>query len=379
MDLYDYQIKQIFEENGIPVLKGCVAYTPAEAQEVAERIGGTKWFVKAQMCGVYESLKDKTDACRWVAVATDPSDVFNQANRMLKDVFETDIGPQTVKKVYVEEACQIAQKIRISVQVDFEKQMVVFVLENQKGKMFRFPVPEKGITNGFLYQCLTKMDIAYRDLKKVCHIIQKLYQLFLKYEAVAVEINPMVLTLDHQIVALEGRILFDPDTLFKYPDIARMKEGETGREREMMAKQNNFKYITLNGNIACLVNGSGLGLATIDLIHACQGEVACLLDVGTEPSKETVAKAFRLVLSEPDIEGVLVNIFGGTTRCDIIAKGLIAAAQEIAVGMPIVVRMDGTNAQIGERFLIESGLPFVITHTMKEAIAEIVQKVQALS
>lgn len=379
MDLYDYQIKQIFEKNDIPVLKGVVAYTPAEAQEMAEKIGGMKWFVKAQMCGVYESLKDKTDACRWVEVANDPSDVFHIADRMLKDVFETDIGLQKVKKVYVEEACQIAQKLRLSIQVDFEKQVAVFVLENQKGKLFRFPLPEKGMTKGFVYRCLAKTDIGYRDLKKVADVIRNLYRLFLKYEAIAVEINPMVLTQDHQIVALEGRILFDPDALFKYPDIARMKEGESGREREMTAKQNNFKYITLNGNIACLVNGSGLGLATIDLIHVCQGEVACLLDVGTEPSKETVSKAFRLVLSEPDIEGVLVNIFGGTTRCDIIAKGLIAAAQEIAVGMPIVVRMDGTNAQIGERFLIESGLPFVITHTMKEAIEEIVQKVQALS
>jgi len=279
----------------------------------------------------------------------------------------------------VEEACQIVRKIRVSIQVDFEKQVVMFVLENQKGKVFRFSVPEKGMTNGFLFRCLARTDIAYRDLKKVCGIIRKLYQLFLKYEAVAVEINPMVVTANHGIIALEGRILFDSDSLFKYPNIARIKEEGVGREREMIAKQNNFKYITLNGNIACLVNGSGLGLATIDLIHTSQGEVACLLDVGTEPSKETVAKAFRLVLSEPDIEGVLVNIFGGTTRCDIIANGLIAAAQEIAVGMPIVVRMDGTNAQIGERFLIESGLPFVITHTMKEAITEIVQKVQALS
>ena len=379
MDLYDYQIKQIFEQNGIPVLKGAVAYTPAEAQEMAEKIGGAKWFVKAQMCGVYESLRDKTDACRWVEIAADPSDVFHIADRMLKDVFETDIGLQKVKKVYVEEACRIMQKIRVSIQVDFEKQQVMFVLEDQKEKLFRFPVPEKGITDGFLYRCLSKLDISYRDLKKICEIIRKLYQLFLKYEAVAVEISPMVLTEDHRIVALEGRILFDSDALFKHPEIMQMKEEETGREREMTAKQNNFKYITLNGNIACLVNGSGLGLATIDLIHACQGEVACLLDVGTEPSKETVAKAFRLVLSEPDVEGVLVNIFGGTTRCDIIAKGLIGAAQEIAVGMPIVVRMDGTNAQIGERFLIESGLPFVITHTMKEAIEEIVQKVQALS
>lgn len=143
MDLYDYQIKQIFEENGIPVLKGCVAYTPAEAQEVAERIGGTKWFVKAQMCGVYESLKDKTDACRWVAVATDPSDVFNQANRMLKDVFETDIGPQTVKKVYVEEACQIAQKSVFPFRWILKNKWWCLFWKTKKAKCFVFPFRKK--------------------------------------------------------------------------------------------------------------------------------------------------------------------------------------------------------------------------------------------
>ena len=160
MDLYDYQIKQIFKENGIPVLKGYVAYTPSEAQEVAERIGGTKWFVKAQMGSVYKSFKDRTDACRWVSIATDPSDVFNNANRMLKDVFETNTGLQKVKKVYVEEACQIVRKIRVSIQVDFEKQVVMFVLENQKGKVFRFSVPEKGMTNGFLFRCLAVTTIG---------------------------------------------------------------------------------------------------------------------------------------------------------------------------------------------------------------------------
>lgn len=379
MDIYDYQVKQIFKGAGIPVLAGFVAYTPAEAEKKASEIGGDKWFVKAQMSGVYENLRNKEDAHKWVEKANALSDVFEIADRMLKEVFETAIGPQKVKKVYVEKACDIAQKIRLSIQVDFDLQAVVFAIKNESDRILRFPVGEKGLTQSFLKECLEKAKVDKSDIMSVSEIVKKLYQVFREYDAVAVEISPLIITKRGKLMALEGRMIFDPDALFKVPEIVKIKELSSGYERELTAFRNNFKYTRLSGNIACLVNGTGLGLATVDLIHAFEGDVACLLDMGTEPTRETVSRAFKLILSEPNIEGVLVNIFGGTTRCDVIAQGLIAASKEIFVGMPIVVRMDGTNAKIGERILVESGLPFVIEHTMREAIEKIVKSVEELA
>ena len=193
----------------------------------------------------------------------------------------------------------------------------------------------------------------------------------------AVEINPLILTKSNQLFALNGRIIFDSHALFMHPEISALRDIDDGKEQEALAHRYNFSYLRFKGNIACLTNGAGLGLATLDLITHKKGKVACLLDIGTEPTKERVSKAFRLTMAEPDVEGILINILGEVTRCDIIAQGLISTAQQVPPGVPLVVRMAGTNASVGERLLTESKLPFIITHTMTEAVERLIKELKA--
>jgi succinyl-CoA synthetase beta subunit len=249
----------------------------------------------------------------------------------------------------------------------------------ENGHVKKYELNSKGITAFLMHRMANRMKLSSRLAVILTAIIRQMYVIFDTYKARAIELTPLVLTKDGHLVILDGRIVFDGDALFAYPDISALKEIDTGTEREHSARQNNFKYTKLGGNIACIVNGTGLGMATVDLIADKGGAVSCLLDIGTEPSKEVVAKAFRMVLGEPDIEGVLVNIFGGITRCDVIAQGLISASHEISVGMPLVVRMDGTNAAVGCRLLQESHLPFELTEQMDVAVEKIVARVEEVA
>ena len=191
----------------------------------------------------------------------------------------------------------------------------------------------------------------------------------------AVELNPIVQN-DKTLVVVDGRLVFDPDSLFRFPEIVKRQETKLGHERESLAKKNAFRYMKMNGNIACLVNGIGLGWATIDLIHQKKGKVACLLDVGTEPSANAVTKAMKLALAEPGVDGILVNIFGGLTGCKTIAEGVLAASPEIATGIPVVVRMAGLDAEEGVRLFNHSISPFLVMNQMADAVGEIVKQVK---
>ena len=236
---------------------------------------------------------------------------------------------------------------------------------------------EDVLSDDILERALRAFNIRdEKTQKSLVNILKKAYKLFRFYGAVAVELSPIVQLKDGSLKVIDGRLVFDPNTTHKFPELIPLIESRIGKEREKLARENHFRYMGLRGNIACVVNGIGLGWATVDLIQRKGGRVAALLDIGTEPTKETVTKSLRLVLSEPNVDGVLVNIFGGATRCDLIAEGLIAASPEMATGLPLVIRMDGINTDAGQRLLFESRLPFIVKTKMDDAVRAVVKAVK---
>ncbi len=384
MDIHEYQTKQIFAANNIPVLKGGVAYTAEEARQTAIQIGGDKWAVKVQLYDENRAtghfISDIMPNHAGVQYADTPDDVYRKAAEMLGRSFKTPAMPtgQIIRRVYVEEQCAIQSKRAVSIRIDAATQGIVVAVETD-GKLKQIPLSTGKPTLLFWRKIAIRLGFHGAQVLDMIPVLKGLYQVFQKYETYGVEMRPLIVTQDNRIIALNGRIIFDDNALFRYPEIAGLREVAAGHEREALARKSAFKYMGFNGNIACLVNGSGLGAATVDLIENSGGHVACLLDVGTEPTKEAVSLALKLALSEPDIDGVFINIFGGITRCDVIAQGLISASGEIAVGLPMVVRMDGTNANVGMRLLFDSRLPFTVIKSLTEATETIIQDVEALA
>ena len=382
MDIHEYQNKRIFKSYNLPVLKGKVAYTSEEAVQIAQEIGGTTWQVKAQIydsnraTGYFVDLPN--DQREGVQIATGLEDVRRIAENMLDHTFLTptmDYNGQVVNRVYIEETVDILQSFGVSVRLDLSSQNYVFtVLVNHE--THEFEMPHLRPTLLFWYRVLHAFGVKGLSQTTLLGILRQMYTLFISYKAIGVEINPLILTQKHKWVVGECRIIFDKEAVEQFPDIMALKEVPTGRERESLAEKYHFKYTPFSGNIACLVNGSGLGSATVELLETQNGRPACLLDVGTEPTGNSVARAFKLALSEPNVEGIFINIFGGLTRCDTIAQGLIDASKDISVGIPLVVRMDGTNANVGERLIFESRLPFVVIKHPEQAAKAIVQAVE---
>lgn len=386
MEIHEYQIKNLLRKEGLPVLKGGIAYTPEEAKETALALKANSFCIKAQVFCPNRSkghlMEDPDQHLSGIVLAKTPEEVEEIAHKMLGKTLITPAQPNQgyeIQKIYIEEHCSIQKQISFSFFIDRPTQGITCALQVPDKPGIKYSLNGTKIPAHILNRIISYMQWPAEYKKQLIQILRKTYNVFLHFGALALEINPLILCTNGTICILGARLVFDSDALFRFPEIAVLAEVKPGLEREAIAHINNFRYIKLDGNIACLVNGAGLGLATIDLIKSRGGHVSCLVDVGTEPSKEAVSKAFKLALAEPDIDGILVNIFGGITRCDTIAQGLISASNEISVGMPLVVRMDGTNAKIGMRLLFESHLPFTVIQSMSEAIETIITKTQELS
>ena len=385
MELQEYHVKRIFKKAGLPVLNGHVAYTPKEVKDIATKLKKGPFVVKAQVFGdnpcygVVLPLGYKTNGCFCVAT---PKEAEAAASQLLmkRPEWLSDVGPLVdIQKVYVEQSVQEFVVVgRLIFRVNFEKQCKVLRVEPEGHKAVEFTFDSE-IDPEILKKAAQKICVgAPIEQKDMLNLITKAYQLFDFYGAVAVELSPIILE-GNSLKVVDGRLVFDPSNIAKFPELLPLIESRVGKERERIARKNGFRYVGLKGNIACVSNGIGLGWATIDLIQRKGGRVAALLDVGTEPTKEVIVKALRLVLSEPNVDAILVNIFGCITRCDLIAEGLISASPEMVIGLPIVVRMDGTNADIGQRLLFESKLPFIVKTKMDEAVRAVVKKVKEKS
>lgn len=384
MDLYEYQNKRIFKENHLPVLKGGVAYTPQEAKQLVFDMGGDNWCVKAQVHG--KSVKSGffilPDGAKMSAImcADNPADVADITYKMLNYpiILPPQKSPYRITRVYVEEKHTSTHRIAISFRIDMTQQSIILAVQ-ARGKLKSYKLKYTTLSTFTMMRVLRYMNLSGQVAKRMHILLNRAYAMFLKYKAIAVELNPIIITNNNQLCIANGRIIFDNAALSFFPEIKALQEAQIGAEKKAAMQQYNIRYFSFSGNIACIVNGAGIGASTLDLVQSRGGKAACLFDIGAEPTTQTLSMAFKLALSEPNVEGVFINIFGGITRCDVLVQGLIAAAKEIALGIPMVVRIEGINAQVGIRLLFESNLPFTVLTSLHESVDSIIKQVQDLS
>ncbi len=375
MDLYEYQGKELFARFGIPVSEGRVAHSPEEARAAAEELGGTV-VVKAQV------LTGGRGKAGGIKLADSPGEAETRAGEILG----LDIRGHVVRNLWVERASEIAKEYYLSLTFDRGEKKPLFMLTTQGGVDIEEVAAETPEALARLhvdplvgfqpYQarwlCFTAGVTDPGEQKQVVALVEKLYRAFVECDAMLCEVNPLIVTPDGDVRALDAKVTLDDNALFRHRDLAgyRDPDEETPAERE--AHEVGINYIKLDGNIGCMVNGAGLAMATMDIIKLAGGEPANFLDVGGGANAEQIKNAFRILMSDTSVKAVLINIFGGILRCDILAAGVIAAVKELGVPVPIVIRMEGTNVELGKQMLKESGLNFTTADTMGEAAEAVV-------
>ena len=385
MNLHEYQAKRLFASYGVAVPAGTPAFTPEEARNAADELGGERWVVKAQ---IHAGGRGKAGGVKLL----DSKDAVEQtASEMLGSslaTYQTGGVALPVQAVLVEEVSPIARELYLSVLVDRGSERVLFMASGEGGvdiEQVAAKTPEKiliqkvnpvaGLQD---YQC---REIAFglglegNQINAMTKLMQGLYRLFLDKDASQIEINPLIVTADGHLLALDGKVNIDDNALFAHPDIAALRDPAQEDAKEGAAREHGLNYITLGGNIGCMVNGAGLAMATMDVIKLHGGEPANFLDVGGGATKEKVTEAFKLILSDDTVRAVLINIFGGIVRCDMIAEGIIAAVKEVDVKVPVVVRLEGTNAAAGRQLLADSGLAIIPAEDLDEAAKKTVESV----
>jgi succinyl-CoA synthetase beta subunit len=377
MNLHEYQSKELFAQYAIPVPKGQVASSPEEAGAVAQRLGGSLWVVKAQ---VHAGGRGKAGG---VKVAKTLDAVRDAARSMLDTVLVThQTGPEglPVHQVYVEEGSKIAREIYLSLVLNREAGRITFVASAAGGmdieevaertpeKIIRVNIhPAAGLQDYQARQLAFGLDLKGPQVAEFGKIAHALYRLYLDRDASLVEVNPLIVTAAGDLVALDAKINIEDNALFRHPDLAALRDASQENPMERKAAEHELNYVSLDGNIACMVNGAGLAMATMDLIQLHGGKPANFLDVGGGATKERVSAAFKLVLSNPKVTAILINIFGGIVRCDMIAEGIIAAVKEVGVSIPVIVRLEGTNAPLARKLLTGSGLAITPASDLTDA------------
>ena len=381
MNIHEYQAKSVLAKFGVAVPRGGVAYTPAEAEQVAQSLGGNLWVVKAQ---IHAGGRGKAGG---VKLAKSLDEVKKLTKDMLGMILVThQTGPEgkEVKRVYIEEGSDIGSELYLSVVLDRKFSAITFVGCKDGGvdieevahktpeKIITVPVdPAAGIQPYHARKLAFGMEIPaelHADFQKM---VFGFYEAFLKTDASQVEINPLVITKQNKLIALDAKFNFDDNALFRQVEIAEMRDESEEDPLELQAAKFGLSYVKMDGNIGCMVNGAGLAMATMDIIKLYGGEPANFLDVGGGANKEKVTEAFKLILSDSNVEGILVNIFGGIMRCDIIAEGIIAAAREVSLSVPLVVRLAGTNVELGKKMLATSGLAILAADDLADAADKI--------
>ena len=381
MKIHEYQAKEILRQFGVPVPKGEVAETPAEARHIAQRLGG-RVVVKAQ---VHAGGRGKAGG---VKLADDPAAAAAAASQILGMMLKTpQTPPEGIKvlRVLVEEASPIATELYLSITLDRGRAAHV-VMASRSGGMDIEEVaethPEKIIREwadpalglqAFQARTLALgLGLAGDQFKSAVALIQNLFRAYLDRDASLAEINPLVVTGDGRVVALDAKLSFDDNALFRHPDIVALRDVNEETPLEVEASQHGLNYIKLDGSVGCMVNGAGLAMATMDIIKLAGGAPANFLDVGGGASPQQIESAFRILSSDPSVKAVFINVFGGILRCDRLAEGLIAAVKNLGLTLPIVVRMEGTNVELGRKMLAESGLNFATADEMGSGASKVV-------
>ena len=394
MNIHEYQAKELFDQYGVPSPKGKVASTPEEASAAAEEFSGSKLVIKAQVhAGGRGKGHFKNGFQGGVHLIESPAQAAEFAGKMLNETLVTvqtgDAG-RLVRKVMVAEAVDIDHEYYLAILMDRATSRPVIVASTEGGMSIEdvaHETPEK-IIRQIVHPLLGLQGYEIRKLaaglglsgdlaKQFGKLLKNLYNLFIKCDCSMVEINPLVTTPDGRVLALDAKFGFDDNALFRHPDIVAMRDTEEEDPREVAASEFDLNYIGLDGSIACLVNGAGLAMATMDIIKHYGGEPANFLDVGGGASKEQVAAAFKIILGDPNVKGILINIFGGIMDCNVIAEGVVAAAKETGLPLPLVVRLEGNNVEAGKATLAASDLNIVAATTMADGAEKIVAAVSA--
>jgi succinyl-CoA synthetase beta subunit len=396
MNIHEYQAKNLLKKYGVAVLKGGVAYTPDEAQQVAKELGGPIWVVKSQIhAGGRGKGKFKEAAAGeqgGVRLAKSVDDVVKFADQMIGKTLvtiQTGAAGKEVKRVYIEEGCDIKRELYLGLLIDRATSRVTIMASTEGGmeieevaakhpeKILKVAIdPVQGFQAYHGRQLAFGLGLEGKQVNSAVKFMAAMYKAFVDLDCSIVEINPLVVTGAGDVVALDAKMNFDENALFRHKDIEELRDESEEDPSELEAARHSLNYIKLDGNIGCMVNGAGLAMATMDIIKLYGGTPANFLDVGGGATKERVTTAFKLILSDPNVEGILVNIFGGIMRCDVIADGVVAAAKEVSLSVPLVVRLEGTNVDLGKKILNQSGLPIVSADNLADAAEKVVKAVK---
>ncbi len=382
MNLHEYQAKSIFKEFGIPVLNGLVADTVDDAVAAAKRLDCDGWVVKAQ---VHAGGRGKAGGVK-LAKTLDEVKTYSQAmigSRLVTK--QTGEEGLPINKVFIEPTCEIANELYVSAVVDRSQQRVSIiasasggmdieeVAESDPDKLIKIAVdPIVGLMPFQCRQVAFALGLEAAQMRALSKVLSGIYALFVAKDASLIEINPLIVTTEGDLIALDGKINIDDNALYRQSQVAEMRDASQENTLEVEAQKHELNYISLSGNIGCMVNGAGLAMATMDLIKLHGGDPANFLDVGGGATAERVAEAFKLILSDNKVRAILVNIFGGIVRCDLIAEGIIKAVQEVHVEVPVVVRLEGTNVAKGRDMLTNSGLKIIAAETLTDAAEKVV-------
>lgn len=376
MKIHEYQAKELLAAYGVPVPEGLLALTPEEAKEATEKLGGQS-VVKAQVhCGG----RGKAGG---VKLAKSPEEAFSIAQNMLgMTLVSKQTGPEgkVVHKVYITKAVDIRKEYYLSLTADASAASLVIIASGEGGTEIEetsLKNPEAivkeqvsiltGLKSYEALEVAKRIGIPAENRKEFAAILQKMYKLYVEKDCSLIEINPLILTGDGSLSALDAKITFDDNALARHPEVALLRDEQEEDPKEVRASKSDLNYVALDGSIGCMVNGAGLAMATMDIIKKFGGSPANFLDVGGSATEERVTTAFEILLSDPHVKAIMVNIFGGIMKCDIIASGIVAAAKAIDIQVPVVVRLEGTNVELGKKILEESGLALISAKDMADA------------
>lgn len=385
MNLHEYQAKKLFSHYDLPVPKGAVAYSAEDALQVAETLSSPRWVVKAQ---VHAGGRGKAGGVKLVS-SKEELTAFTQSLLGTRLVtYQTDAHGQPVNAVLVEEVSEIERELYLGAVIDRASRRVVFMASTEGGveiekvaeetpeKIFKATIdPLVGVMP---YQCRDlgfKLGLNDQQIKQFTHLMMGLGKMFVECDLSLLEINPLVVTKAGNLVCLDGKVTLDDNALYRHPELKGLRDTTQEDERENRAHDWELNYIPLDGQIGCMVNGAGLAMATMDVIKLHGGEPANFLDVGGGATKERVSEAFKIILSDEHVKGILVNIFGGIVRCDLIAEGILAAVKEVNISVPVVVRLEGNNATLGADILNKSDLNVIAANSLTDAAKKIVAAV----
>ena len=386
MKIHEYQAKEILRKHGAITPGGIACFSVDEAVAAAKKLGGKVWVVKAQ---IHAGGRGKGGGVKLAKSIDEVKQYASQILGMMLITHQTGPQGQKVRRLLVEEGADIQQELYLGMVVDRGTQRVCLMASSEGGmdieevaaktpeKIHKvFIDPMKGLLDSDADEVARKIGIPEASVAKARPALQSLYKAFDATDASLAEINPLILTKGGDVIALDAKMNFDDNALFRHPDIVAMRDLDEEDPAEIEASKYDLSYISLDGNIGCLVNGAGLAMATMDITKLYGGSPANFLDVGGGASAEKVTEAFKIMLKNPEVKAILVNIFGGIMKCDVIAQGVVTAAKEVRLSVPLVVRLEGTNVELGKKILADSGLPIISGSNMADAAAKVVKAAQ---